>query len=538
MKTASDVAFEDQDRGGQVHSAWYQSRSRHDDDGVAELSRMAQEGARAAHRGQADVSTLWLQMKGDVARKAKGRAPSTDVGQMAGTGRKSLDTEWDRRSHKPPDPAHVATAEGKQSLHDRTAITAMQRVVRIHQDPPPATSVPQTTSVFKDSQHDTKTRDNVPLHENGSTYDTLGESFVADSLSNVSIPPTIGLLLSRRQYRLAVFHLLNTPSYSSPALIQRIASDLELRGAGKLADRLRRSLDLPRRPHPEFPDQGKMQLAGRDKGQTFRSLSHWDIGSIPPAPLDTPRTSGETVLETRRRLSRHYNAHLKYLLSKRPVQPYGPLGPSVRPPGARWPAPSPRLTLLSKLLYSIDILEKRHGFEPDRVTANIIMETWLRCGLSTVKRSSTGQDGSEEGWYEFVNTAGDYKWGRKDAGPDALDRKRIMLMFRIVSTAMDRSVTAREKLFTPRGKSKATVSPSPTEDQRSGEGNVDRIEFRRHVLPFSEMVRRSLKLVDAREEQRAVLSWEKGLKARLEKVADQEVLAWLLGMDKWKKSEE
>ena len=447
------------------------------------------------------------------------------------------------------------------------------------------------------------------------------------------LPPMVHHLILRRQFRLAVFHILNTPSLaSSSKLIQRVAEMLEIRGAGKLAGKLRGSLAITSnylldvanhgisaesngaggmgRGVGDADGQGRMSL-GRDVKDEARWNGYWKIGPLPPIGFDDdyPKhgeaysgLSGESA-GVKRAMSKgqtrqeaftsHINAHLTFLLRQSALsKPFLPLGqiphspsstsksplpprttshpatpatpedhdPSDTPP--TFPHPAPNLRQLREILRSIQTLERKHQFVPDRITANIILGCWLRCAQSPHPLSDPLR--------VRVDHKGDEWVSEKEDSHRIIGSKEIMALHKILRGVIERTVgeledryrrvaglaERLEKLETkdevpttwglfgsssgisiPRKRASSFAYPHldnpdtvPTPETHAA---VDRIKdllaplsvpqrgeisFVAHIKPLAETIKRALRRADDRPGVYEIIAWEKGVQARLREI--------------------
>ncbi|WVO14618.1 hypothetical protein L204_102255 [Cryptococcus depauperatus] len=203
-----------------------------------------------------------------------------------------------------------------------------------------------------------------------------------------SFPPVLSRLLSAKLYRLATFHLLSNPSLlSDMQLVNAMVQHLEYQGAARLAKRLHMAAE-------KAVTSGQVRLWSEPKKRLFTE------GNMSPPSLSTEKTVqtvsrfSDSALQLQSR-TKYYNNLLYQLL------PHTLKSPAVsKIPSARslilshvykdvlksrhdWNIPVAALDFLQteKLLDLIAMLEDQ-GFQPDEVTATLILRSWLRCALS------------------------------------------------------------------------------------------------------------------------------------------------------------
>ena len=445
---------------------------------VGEVSTLYVPGNMSKEGRRYDVSSRRDEPMAESSRMAQIRAAALDQ-KTRGTDKTPEVKQHSVKQH---------SVKSRMSQSD-TAIAAMQKVIKLH-----------TTH----DVHHAPARPSIdtPAQPSNTSVPALAPTSTATSTPppRPPLPPALHRLILHRQFRLAAFHLINSPVHSSdPSLICRMCDILENRGAGKLAMRLRASLDMPRKVDPTFRD-GKLRLGPdvRQDGEV-RSSDHWKI-PVHPRSKDDPALSH---LSHQQRLTQRLNAQLSYNLFKPHLSPPGPLGPldstgdTFKPPGPQWPAPTPRLLRLSRLLRAIERLERQHNFKPDRVTANIIVQCWLQCGLTDP--SSTGDP-----WRIVTDRFGVETVVPKGVSPYVLESREIVMIFRIISKVMETSVMAIDQ-----------DKDQWKYGQDGNGGDADEIDWKRNVKPFCEMIKLSLRRVRDREGLTKVVEWEKGIKTRL-----------------------
>ena len=252
-------------------------------------------------------------------------------------------------------------------------------------------------------------------------------------------PPAIDRLLAHRLFRMAVFQFANTPEYASdPVLMERIARQLDASGAGRLAYAFRngfaRSVSRSSRKPPTY----------------------WSVPAVHPI-----RSNAPPHLSRSQRLQQQFNAQLTYILTL-PANPFalspfgGTLGQRERP-GPPFPSPEPSLRQLGRLLVLIDKLERHRGFVPNRVTANIIVRCWLRCGLGTANVAGTDPS--------YHQVAGRWTW--KKPAMAYFGAQELRAVFEVVSRAMLK------------------------DEETAALDREDRLDYVKHVRPFCKMMKRA-----------------------------------------------
>ncbi|KAK8854481.1 hypothetical protein IAR55_003219 [Kwoniella newhampshirensis] len=272
-------------------------------------------------------------------------------------------------------------------------------------------------------------------------------------------PPLISRLLNSRLYRLSVFHLLSAPEYATqPDLLHQVADHLELSGAGKLAKRLRRGLELSFGPG----NSGTGQEEKIDRSEEKSKVRLWSDPKISPDPsnrlppyhwaspnLPPLRPSESPNLTRQQALTKYYNSHLLYLLTRSstptPTRNHLPAlsSPTTSAKLNDWPAPTPSLRQLRKLLDTISRLEKHRGFVPDRMTANIIVRCWLRCATSTNDQTVAWNgdgDRDEVMTRRYRDKSGQMRVVKKTfSEKNGFGKLEIRALFDVVSKAMSES---------------------------------------------------------------------------------------------------
>jgi hypothetical protein len=184
-------------------------------------------------------------------------------------------------------------------------------------------------------------------------------------------PPLIHQLLQGRQFRLATLHILNLPLYAlDPSLVHRVGDYMDRHGAGKAAKRLRRG---------QIPSPIEKSLMSNDNQDRLPD-DYWTIlrSSKGVRTLDDVEQYMPGIgLDRQARFTAFCNIQLANFLST--ANGTGSRG-SIPPKS--FPRPNSSLRQLRALLARVQKLEQHRGFIPDRVTANIILSSWVRCSLS------------------------------------------------------------------------------------------------------------------------------------------------------------
>lgn len=295
-------------------------------------------------------------------------------------------------------------------------------------------------------------------------------------------PPLIHQLLQGRQFRLATLHILNLPLYAlDQSLIRRVAEYMERHGAGKSAKRLRRGR-VPS-PHEVTLMSGSIDEVGERLPASYWSL----LRSTRPIPrtLDDLETYMPGITDTQSRQER-FTTFCNIQLAK-----------SLSLSNSRdhtipksFPRPNPSLRQLRALLSRIHKLEKHRGFVPDRVTANIILGSWVKCslsprheGLRIVHTKSGGPTGGG-GWKVSPR--------HTSSAHGTFGKLELRRLFDTISKLIDRSVLS--------------ISPAPgvTNLVDGQEG----ISYSRHVKPFVKILNRGFTDLGDGEGKEMVVKWE------------------------------
>jgi hypothetical protein len=284
-------------------------------------------------------------------------------------------------------------------------------------------------------------------------------------------PPLIHRLLQANQFRLTTLHILNLPLYAlDQVLIDRVVAYMERHGGGKAARRLRRG------PTPSPVERSLMSDPGHESEVKQRlPEGYWTIlksSRPPPRNLDDLSIYMPGIETTQtQKFTAFCNLQLAHSLSS--THSKGPIPPNA------FPQPTASLKQLRALLSRITKLEQHRGFIPDRVTANIILSSLLRCsfqsppsGMRIVK--------SKSGW-KFSprhTSSAQGQFGSKD----------LRGLFHTISKLIDRSVLGRD------------------------EG----LSYTRHVKPFVKMLNRGFGELEDGKGLEMVRKWDKQVRSVLD----------------------
>jgi hypothetical protein len=441
------------------------------------------------------------------------------------------------RKHKPPDSSYDPPHPPPQpSNYTKTVADAMSRILDIHSQssdlPPVLRPMPSATGKAKCSLLD-------------ESEQTEASEPDASRTKHAPLPPSLKALMDVRQHRLAVFHTLNNPHLASNVpVLNHLAHILALRSAGKLASRVRRmakrvsAIQHGVRTRPLVMLEGLGGVEGRYEG-------YWDLpAALPPAKPSLGRgtqwdTLDKRVQEQQRdaALTAYFNTKLSFQLRQSSLsEPIAPLDSRHKSPTPGWwPPPKPSLRQLRHLLQAIAYMEKKRGFKPDRITANIILKCWLRCAQPPHPLSDPFRVRAGEVDPDVVV--------RKTPSGRVLQGDDLMLMFRLVGNIMELSMARTEqrlkKELKKLGASRvaelrvqrtwqkdATAAPTLHKDEAETSimahdtdgplGSFDDLDWEKHIRPFAEMLILSLRKVQATEHLSDVLGWKKAMKSRAE----------------------
>jgi len=115
----------------------------------------------------------------------------------------------------------------------------------------------------------------------------------------------------------------------------------------------------------------------------------------------------------------------------------------------------------------IDGLERNRAFVPDRITANIIVRCWIRCGLGIYNPTGPGAVPR----YHRVPSLTGGKWAWKKPTIAVFGPAELRSVFEVTSSAMKRHATLGEAW------------------------DGDKLEYERHIRPFCKMIIRAAKVL-------------------------------------------
>lgn len=366
-------------------------------------------------------------------------------------------------------------------------------------------------------------------------------------------PLVIYSLLRARLYRLAVYHLLQTPEYAvDQPLLDRVAGWIKGDGAGKLARRLERGWDGTLASIAERPstvDEGEVDY---DSSSTYRIPFGSEL-RLPPDAWLAPRRAAAHLLppaneRTMASLTANYNSHLTRALlspkkssstsaarsnighSSNPLTPMNHLLTSTQP----LQRPSGGMRQLRQLLKKIERLESHRSFRPDWVTANLVVKCWMNCLMA-----------SGQGW----------KAGRKNANGAVEDIDRRMELrgiFAFVRALFEKGAQeqamrganktlaaqpARLKAYTsqvtppllkldnPRISSVGPQHPSNIPQDSPAYPYLHSLSYFRHVRPFSNDILRAFRQINDMESVGRVIGWQRDMRERMGEDPEE----WLVG---------
>ena len=302
----------------------------------------------------------------------------------------------------------------------------------------------------------------------------------------VNVPPAVEKLLRAKLYRMAVFHIIRTPELMTNAsLLVHVINVLEANGAGKLADRLRTTMDLRTRADVDTNEPARL-WSNPGSSEVQRPSTWWRLPVIPRAVESYPEA---TVTERR---THYYNHLITSFLTKQHSAPYAsPVRASER-------GPRPPLRNMKCVLKYVDHLREKQGFVPDRVTVNIIIKAWL----NTMARNTEGHGdharthydrqglGAEElrGIFDVVATTVEQdiselaKTG--DLGKANVTITSVAPVLPAASAPPAEAAVAKAgpAEVTPGGATAGTAQPTPFNRA---------INYEHHVKPFGNMMRRA-----------------------------------------------
>lgn len=277
--------------------------------------------------------------------------------------------------------------------------------------------------------------------------------------------------------------MLDTPEYlSDPALISYILHVLEKNGAGKLARRLRTSLEFPNRT-PE----GKLRLQSEPASKHPRPPDFWRMPLV-PRPLD-----GFPEPTRQERLTHAHNLTISRLLTVTHPIPYEAPFHTRRAP----------LRRLRDVLHHVEDLRRNRGFVPDRVTANIVVKAWLNCLARASSRGERGLSRNDlRDIFQLVADSFDTKSNPLDRAGEA-----------------EQAMAKGGKVRTTASGSKATSAFPRAEDNGTEAISAlvfdPRVDYDRHVEPFAKMMTRAMFRVGDHAGRKRVEAWAAGMAKKL-----------------------
>ena len=383
-----------------------------------------------------------------------------------------------------PSPATLpSTSISSLSTLPNSSNPTVAEILERHR-PPPSTSRIKKNQDLADLDSRTRTavsalRTIIEIHESETVRakeEVVSPSVISNSTPRHALPPfppVINQLLRTRHFRLAVFHILNTPSFATdPELIDSVAKKLEKSGSGHLAARLR-----------NLTTEGSKAKLPPGHGLPN---GYWETHNLPPDPTELrPSRWSE-----RQKVTQYFNARLSFLVRPSPQTAISPLDPLFTSHDDRpntWPEPNASFRQLKTMLITIARYQRRHGFRPDRVTANIILHCWLNCGLSRPPLDPYLSRLDRDGALETSRK-------RRSNFPD-MRTQDVLLIFRGVSLAVSRGLDDMD----------------PKKAYQEGE-----VTWTRHVSPLVKMFLMALKWSGEYHETKGeVLEWSTKVKARL-----------------------
>ena len=282
--------------------------------------------------------------------------------------------------------------------------------------------------------------------------------------------------MTLRQYNLAVSHILSNPHLAtSDEILDIVANRLEKSNQAELAHRVRAVMDDNRRFSINYKLSAPSLPSLSDPEQPS---GFWDMASvsIPPDPLATyPSTWTD-----RQKVTHYLNSELRYLIKTRLSHHLAASArrPSTSPASQTLQPHGPGLHHLRDMMNIIDRYRRRWGFQPDRVTANLILKAWLNCMNAPLPSNP---------YRQYVSSGGSPKISKRDQtrGP-RLGGMDLMVIFRGVASAIMESVEAIDM----------DTEKVPSE-----------IDYKEHVRPFSLLFCRALREADHRAGMKEVARW-------------------------------
>jgi hypothetical protein len=276
---------------------------------------------------------------------------------------------------------------------------------------------------------------------------------------------------------MTVFHLISVPEYLANAqLVNHVVRVLEKNQAGKLARRLRKSVDRWMLLEPADREGIKVRLFGEERGSREsrepRPDTYWRQPVIPRDPSEYRGTPAQ-------RRTHYINHRITAYLTVQHPTPYwaANLPDTVKPP-------SPGLRRVQDVLALIDRLRKLHKFVPDRVTVNIVVKAWV------------------------VSLSNQRDWKRLPAAARQRDLRDI---FRIIVSSIEQGTPPI--LFNhPSGSGSGSGLGSDSDSVMPFDGAV---EYERHVKPLTKHISKALVRAGDVEGKLAVRQWDAEMKVKL-----------------------
>lgn len=288
---------------------------------------------------------------------------------------------------------------------------------------------------------------------------------------------------------MAVFHIIRTPELvTNASLLVHVINVLEANGAGKLADRLRTTMDIRSRADVDSKEPARL-WSNPGTSEVQRPPTWWRLPVVPRAVDSYP---GATVQERR---THYYNHLITSFLTKQHAAPY------AAPLRASEQGPRPPLRTIKSVLKYVDHLREKQGFVPDRVTVNIIVKAWLNTmaqntdGYGDHARARPGRQGlgAEElrGIFEVVGTTIEQDIG--DLAKTGELGKSFVPAPGVPSTRIVAPATSESSTFSA---DSATPSPVPAETKPGSTVELPTpfnraINYEHHVKPFGNLMRRA-----------------------------------------------
>lgn len=285
---------------------------------------------------------------------------------------------------------------------------------------------------------------------------------------------------------MAVFHIIRTPELMTNAsLLIHVINVLEANGAGKLAERLRTTMDLRSRADADLEDPARL-WSNPGSSEVQRPPTWWRLPVIPRAVESYPEA---TVTERR---THYYNHLITSFLTKQHSAPY------ASPVRASEQGPRPPLRNMKRVLKYVDHLREKQGFVPDRVTINIIIKAWL----NTMARNTEGHGDHARARYDRQGLGSEELRGIFDVVASTVEQDitdlaktgelgnataNVTTVSPVLSAATAPpadSVTVKSESAEVKPEGTAEVTALPTPFNRA-------INYEHHIKPFGNMMRRA-----------------------------------------------